>query len=99
MAGDTIRTSHYWEKELMLSLVGATINEVRYMTDREAKEFGWYSKAPMLILGKPNDPDTYYIFPQMDDEGNNAGALAYGCFNPKVHAKVKEELFPVIDVN
>ena len=47
MAGDTIRTSHYWEKELMLSLVGATINEVRYMTDREAKEFGLYTKAPM----------------------------------------------------
>ena len=84
----------YWTRQLHKALVGALITDVRYTTDEEQKMMGWYSKGAVIILSKPNDPDPYYIFPQMDDEGNDAGALAYGCFNPDT--KVKEDLFQVI---
>ena len=84
----------YWTQQLQIALVGATITNVRYTTDAEQKMMGWDNKGAVLVLKKKGEPDPYYIFPQMDDEGNDAGALAYGCFNPKV--KVKEDLFPVI---
>ena len=92
--GDEINIIKKWEVKLHQALVGATIVEARYTTEAEQEAMGWYEKGAILILKKKGDPDPYYIFPHADDEGNNAGALAFGCFNPNI--EVKEDLFPVI---
>jgi len=52
--------TEFWNKRAK-TLVGKTIKEVRYMTDEEAEQFMWYKK-PIVI-------------PQMDDEGNDGGAV------------------------
>jgi len=59
-----------WTKECSKNLVGKTIKSVRYMTDKEMNDLGWYSKSLVIIF-----TDGSYIFPSSDDEGNNAGAL------------------------
>lgn len=51
-------------------LVGKTIKEVRYMTKEEAEEMMWY-KRPIVIFFT----DGSHMFPSMDDEGNDGGAL------------------------
>ena len=59
-----------WLKKINKSLKGRTITEARYMTKAEAESLGWYSRAVVLQLNDGN-----ILFPSMDDEGNNAGAL------------------------
>jgi hypothetical protein len=59
-----------WQKESEKFLVGKTIKSVRYMTDEEAKEIGWYKK-PLIIVFE----DGEYVFASRDDEGNDGGAL------------------------
>jgi hypothetical protein len=51
-------------------LVGKTIANVRYLTEKEMEANGWYSKAPVIIF-----TDGTYLYPSCDDEGNDAGAL------------------------
>tara|TARA_R110000851_G_scaffold296023_2_gene451064 strand:- start:14787 stop:15026 length:240 start_codon:yes stop_codon:yes gene_type:complete len=53
-------------------LIGKKIEEIRYMTEEEMKEWGWY-KRPLIIFFTDNS----FIIPQSDDEGNNGGALFY----------------------
>ena len=53
-------------------LAGKTIASVRYMTEQECKEFMWY-KRPLVI----RFTDGSYIIPQMDDEGNDGGAMFF----------------------
>jgi hypothetical protein len=53
-------------------LVAKKISSVRYMTTEEAEEMGWY-KRPLVI----RFTDGSFIIPQMDDEGNNGGAMYF----------------------
>jgi hypothetical protein len=53
-------------------LTGKTIASVRYMTEQECKRLMWVSR-PILI----RFTDGSYIIPQMDDEGNDGGAMYY----------------------
>jgi hypothetical protein len=53
-------------------LTGKTIASVRYMTEQECKRLMWVSR-PLLI----RFTDGSYIIPQMDDEGNDGGAIYY----------------------
>ena len=52
-------------------LVGRRIVEARYMTPKEVKTLMWNRAALVLVLD-----DGTAIYPQCDDEGNDAGALA-----------------------
>ncbi len=72
-----------WEALASKQLLGKTIVKVRYMTDQEVEDLGWYSKALVLHLDDGN-----IIYPSADDEGNNAGALFTN--NPE------DDVFPVI---
>lgn len=51
-------------------LVGRRIIAVRYLSQEEATEMGWYQRPIVLILDDGN-----LIFPSQDDEGNDGGAL------------------------
>jgi len=53
-------------------LTGKTIASVRYITEQECNGLGWH-KRPLLI----RFTDGSYIIPQMDDEGNDGGAMYY----------------------
>jgi hypothetical protein len=57
--------------QLRKKLVGKKIIAIRYMTDSEMAQQGWYSKPLIIQLD-----DNTFIVPQSDDEGNNGGALA-----------------------
>ena len=65
-----IATTEGWEKQIGEFLIGKTISGVRYLTDEEMEDLGWYNKALVIVFS-----DGSYIFPSADDEGNNAGAL------------------------
>ena len=62
-----------WERKARANFVGHKIVHARYMTDEEMEQFGWYSRPVILHL----DNGTM-IFPSMDDEGNDGGALFTG---------------------
>jgi hypothetical protein len=53
-------------------LLNRKIVEVRYLTDEEQNSLGWYAKSILFKLD-----DGTLVYPSMDDEGNNAGALFY----------------------
>ena len=84
----------YWDKQIHEELVGFTIIGARYLAEEEKEGLGWHSKAPILELRKPGSKHKYYLMAQMDDEGNDAGAFAYGCYDPEV--EVSNDVFPVI---
>ena len=88
----------YWDNKLHEELVGFEIVGARYMKDVEQPDH-WWSKAPMILLRKPKSKTTYFIMARMDDEGNDAGAFGFGCFDEEIDAKIYEEqrhIFPVI---
>tara|TARA_R110002020_G_scaffold113252_5_gene260567 strand:+ start:2639 stop:2878 length:240 start_codon:yes stop_codon:yes gene_type:complete len=53
-------------------LIGKQITHVRYMSNKESNDFGFY-KRPLIIYF---DDDSILI-PQSDDEGNDGGAMFY----------------------
>lgn len=59
-----------WAKRAEVELTGRTIVAVRYLTDKEMENLGWYDSALVMFLD-----DGSYVFPSQDDEGNGAGAL------------------------
>ena len=59
-----------WIKSISKLLVGKKIVKVQYMTDNEAEEQGWDSKAIQIQLD-----DNTWLTPSSDDEGNSAGSL------------------------
>ncbi len=63
-------TKKRWIKEIKPILVGRTIIRIRYLSDSECKDMGWYNSSIVLEL----DNGTL-LFPSADDEGNDAGAL------------------------
>ena len=60
-----------WEQECSGFLKGKRIAQVRYMTEKEAQDFGWY-KRPLVIIFEGGG----YIIPMADDEGNDGGAMS-----------------------
>ena len=52
--------------------IGRVIKAVRWMTDEEATEEGWYDfeNIPVIVLD-----DDSIIYPSADDEGNRGGVL------------------------
>jgi len=66
----TERHNEIWVSKAAAVLVGRTIKKVRYLTDDERKGLGWSMRSIVIILD-----DETHIWPSMDDEGNNAGAL------------------------
>lgn len=59
-----------WTKIAADQLVGRRIVLVRYMKEKEAQEMGWGGRPIVLVLDDGN-----LIYPAMDDEGNDAGAM------------------------
>lgn len=63
-------TEKHWSDFAKTNLVGKTIKAVRYMSKVEADNMGWTSR-PLAIFFT----DGSFIFPSMDDEGNDGGTL------------------------
>lgn len=58
-----------WTKHAKV-LIGKKIKSVRYMSESEAEDLGWY-KRPLVIIFEDNS----LIYSSTDDEGNDGGAL------------------------
>ncbi len=65
-AAHKLRWSEYAEKHLL----GRTIVGIRYLTDKEVEDMGWYQSSVVFILDNGS-----LFFPSADDEGNNGGTL------------------------
>ena len=61
-----------WTETAWTVLKGRTIEDVRYMTQKEADDEGW-STRPLVMFLDSGD----WIVPMQDDEGNNGGSLAH----------------------
>jgi len=61
-----------WEKFAQDVLLNKKIVKVRYLTNEEQKNLGWYRKAVVIQL-----QDGTLFFPSADDEGNDAGAIFF----------------------
>jgi len=59
-----------WSAEAARILEGRTIVRVRYMTKKEVEDLGFRRAGIVLMLN-----DGTFVFPSMDDEGNDSGAL------------------------
>lgn len=59
-----------WTDIASKMLLGRKIVAVRYMSQEEADDMGWYQRPVVLQLDDGN-----IIYPSHDDEGNDAGAL------------------------
>ena len=64
-------TQKEWEQKITSLLVGQKIVAVRYQTEEEMNDFGWYAKGLLIDL----DDETQLLVMQ-DDEGNGPGAIA-----------------------
>ena len=60
----------YWTAYAKEKLVGRTIKSLRYMTPKEADEWGWFKRPLVITL----DDDTQLLL-SCDDEGNDGGAM------------------------
>ena len=75
-----------WEATANRILLNKKIVKIQRMSETEADEcFGWHKRPVVLILD-----DGTEIVPQMDDEGNDSGALIW--INPK--ETVESKHFP-----
>ena len=59
-----------WSEEAANILQGRTIVAARYMNDEEMQDQYWDRRPVVMVLD-----DGTKVFPAMDDEGNDAGAL------------------------
>ncbi len=59
-----------WNKKAKELFLGKKIVGISYMSQGEAEELGWYKRPVVLQLD-----DGSLIYPSMDDEGNDGGAL------------------------
>lgn len=67
---DTKDYAKIWGDRVADLLVGRTITAVRYLTEEERDDLGWYDRSVVIVLS-----DGVMLFPSRDDEGNGAGAL------------------------
>ncbi len=65
---------NYWTNTAKKNLVGATIVKVEYMPKQELEDMMWYKSPICLCMKRPNGT-LFWIYPSMDDEGNDGGAL------------------------
>ena len=61
----------YWTKYARERLLGKKIVIARYMEPDEVADMGWTVQPLALIFD-----DGSYVFPSMDDEGNDGGSLS-----------------------
>ena len=66
------KTEKRWTKLSSDKLVGKKIVKVFYMPEDVTEEIGWYKRPLVIKLS-----DGSLLYPQMDDEGNDGGALYY----------------------
>ncbi len=59
-----------WTDIAKKQLLGRKITGVRYLSQEEADEMGWYHRPVVLQLDDGN-----IVYPSSDDEGNNGGVL------------------------
>ena len=64
------KTEKRWTKVAKDILLNRKITYVRYLNDEELKEAMWYKKPIAMLLD-----NGVWIYPSMDDEGNDGGAL------------------------
>jgi hypothetical protein len=65
-----MKIENTWTKIAQEQLLNRTITAVRYMTDKEQLDMGWYKKS--LIIELDNG---LLIYPSADPEGNDAGVV------------------------
>jgi hypothetical protein len=65
-----IELKKQWLERIRKHLVGRTIKQVHYMTDKDLSELDWLEAAIVLVLDNGE-----MLYPSSDDEGNGAGAL------------------------
>ena len=70
MAKTEVSIDKKWTDYAEKHLVGRTITQVRYMSEEETTNMGWYKRPLVISLD-----DGTMLFPSMDDEGNDGGAL------------------------
>ena len=75
-----------WIAKAEKLLLGRTIVKIEWMSSEETEDTGWYKRPVCLQLD-----DKSWIFPVMDDEGNDGGALNY-------YRAGKTEVLPIIPV-
>ena len=63
-------TMDRWLHDIRPVVVGRRIKSVRYLSDSERDDIGWYRASIVLELD-----DGTALWPSSDDEGNDAGAL------------------------
>lgn len=73
-----------WQNHAHKKLVSKTIMRVRYMDDEEMEAMGWYKRPIVIELS-----DNSLLIPQMDDEGNDGGAMF-------LYKKGEEHIIPTL---
>ena len=63
-------TEMYWTNQVKKALVGKKIVGVEYLPKKYLEEWMWYKRPIVLKLD-----DGTMLIPQMDDEGNDGGAI------------------------
>lgn len=81
-----MKNDERWNKIAAELLQGRTIKAVGYMSPEEAESAGFMKRPVAIELD-----NGVVLFPQMDDEGNDAGALV--CYNTTTQ---KEQLLPTL---
>ena len=72
MAKKSLNTYQRWDETAKTIMKGKKIVEVGYISKEEAKDYMWYNRGVWFQL----DDGTRLIC-MRDDEGNDAGVLAY----------------------
>ena len=65
----------WWSEKIAKHLVGRKIVKIDYMDKEETRSYGWYHSAVNIYLDN-NGGTPIVLSPMMDDEGNDAGAIA-----------------------
>jgi len=71
---DSIFCKLYWTELAQDLLLNGRIIKVQYLNNLELKEAGWYNSPVALLIRKGKKE--VWVYPMMDDEGNDGGALA-----------------------
>ena len=64
-----------WLQKSKNLLVGKTIIDVRYLSDKESKDLGVRHRPIALVLADKNDEDVLFVWPMADEEGDDSGVL------------------------
>ena len=66
---EEIRGNQFWNAQAS-KLIGKRIVQARYMTQKEADDFGWNNRVVVITFD-----DGSMMYPSMDDEGNDGGSM------------------------